>query len=78
MLKRWLQGDRIHDERDEVHYVILHLLFVHLIHEHYNDWKLGKDFQTLHSHWNYGVLRGQKKGESMRMGFSSKIVQIPL
>lgn len=44
----WLQDDGVHDEWNEVCYILVHLLLVQLEHEHHNDGQLCQHLQGQH------------------------------
>ena len=59
-----LQGDSVHDERDEVDHVRLHLGLVQLVHQHYDDGQLRQHLQRLCAPRDDVVLEG--KGSRMK------------
>ena len=45
LLRRGLEDDGVHDERNELSDVVVDMLLVQLIHQDHNDWQLCKHFQ---------------------------------
>ena len=69
MLRQRLEGDGVHDERDELGHLAVHVRLVQLVHEHHDDWQLREHLQRQPTLRYDVVLRDRRAHDSVSAAY---------